>query len=231
MHFCNIKKHLFITLLLSFLVSQLFSFPVFGQTAIPVDLVRNLVESEKLLALKNNFTESKNHSFSPDISNVEELYFFYGQECPHCAKAKPFLENLEKKYSQLKVRSFEVYGDEKNRELFSLLAQAYGRKIEGVPMIFIGDKVFVGYNDTISMQIEQAVKDCLNLKCASPIEKLRIIETLKHENIKTQEYESAQSVTNQRNLPTELISAIVLFLILGLIIFSGIKLIKKNKSK
>lgn len=176
-----------------------------------------------------------------------ELYFFYGQGCPYCAEAKPFLENLEKKYSQLKVRDFEVYKDEKNKELFSLLAQGYGKQIEGVPTIFIGEKVIVGYDEMISFQIEQAIQDCLDLKCTSPLEKVRIIKTQEEKDTKTErqknskieEEKPAQSTTDlpaetsakadQRNLLIELISAIILFLILGLIIFSIIKLIKKRK--
>jgi glutaredoxin len=166
-----------------------------------------------------------------------ELYFFYGQGCPHCAKAKPFLESLEKKYPQLKVKSFEVYGDEKNKELFFLLAQAYGREIEGVPTIFIGDKVISGYNELISFQIEQAVQDCIPgvqnegeakvlpfQLCPSPLEKLKI------SHIPSPEESSSSSLPPEESSSREkLISAIILFLILGLIVLGMIKLIKKKK--
>ena len=38
-----------------------------------------------------------------------EIYFFWGQGCPHCAKEKPFLEELKQKYPQLEIKEFEVY--------------------------------------------------------------------------------------------------------------------------
>lgn len=182
--------------------------------------------------LDSSVSQFLGSSISAQTARPIELYFFYGQGCPHCAEAKPFLENLEKRYPQLKIKTFEVYRDEKNKELFSIFLKAYGRKPEGVPTIFLGEKVIVGYNESISFQIEQAIQDCLTLFCPSPIEKLKAFQaeelknkkTEKQENKRIEEERSTQSLDYQQNFLSKIISTIVLFLlfflILGLIIFS-----------
>jgi len=37
------------------------------------------------------------------------VYFFYGEECPHCRNVEPFLANLSKKYPQVTFSSFETW--------------------------------------------------------------------------------------------------------------------------
>jgi thiol-disulfide isomerase/thioredoxin len=46
------------------------------------------------------------------------IYYFWGDGCPHCAEQKPFLEELERRYSQLEVHAFEVWYEPQNRPLF-----------------------------------------------------------------------------------------------------------------
>ena len=36
------------------------------------------------------------------------LYFFWGEGCSHCARAKPFVAELAKRYPRLQVRDYEV---------------------------------------------------------------------------------------------------------------------------
>lgn len=99
-----------------------------------------------------------------------EIYFFWGEGCPHCAEEKPFLDKLTQKYSQLKVKDFEVYRDSDNQELFTQMAEAYGTSPRGVPMTFIGEDFVVGFGseETTGQQIEDLIKDCLATDCPSP---------------------------------------------------------------
>ncbi len=103
------------------------------------------------------------------------LYFFWGEGCPHCAHEKPFLEQLEQKYTELEVKSFETWGNQENAKLFSDMAKAYGTSAMGVPTTFIGNfEPIVGYgsDETTGKQIEDKVIYCIENGCIDPGEKL-----------------------------------------------------------
>ena len=69
-----------------------------------------------------------------------DLFFFYGQNCPHCTQMKSFLEDLKEKYPTLSVIEHEVYFNAESRKLLSELAAAFDTKIGGVPTVFIDSK-------------------------------------------------------------------------------------------
>jgi cytochrome c biogenesis protein CcdA/thiol-disulfide isomerase/thioredoxin len=113
--------------------------------------------------------------FSPkEILATEkvEIYFFWGQGCPHCAQEKPFLEELKQKYSQLEVKEFEIYNSRENQELFKKVAQAYKTQAQGVPTTFIDKDFIVGFGtkETTGKQIENLIQNCLTTTCPSPEE-------------------------------------------------------------
>ncbi len=101
-----------------------------------------------------------------------EIYFFWGQGCPHCAQEKPFLEEVKQKYPQLEVKEFEVYYSRENQELFKKVAQAYKTQAQGVPTTFIGKDFIVGFGtkETTGKQIENLIQNCLKTYCPSPEE-------------------------------------------------------------
>ncbi len=73
------------------------------------------------------------------------LYFFWGQGCPHCAEEKPFLEELKKRYPNLQVYDFEVYYNQDNVNFWKEVCKKYNVQPYGVPMTFVGNKVFIGF--------------------------------------------------------------------------------------
>lgn len=80
----------------------------------------------------------------PISVSAQEIYFFEGEGCPHCAKMKEFLSGLQQEYPQLKINDYEIWYNEENRQLAEQMAQERGIVIEGVPTLFIGDEVIVG---------------------------------------------------------------------------------------
>ncbi len=114
---------------------------------------------------------------APVISHAAEnnevvLFMFYGQGCPHCGKMELSLNDLEEKYPTLRVEKYEIYNNPDNRELFEDMAIAYDTEIVGVPAVFIDNKVFFGFSNSIGNAIESDVKRCLNESCCSPRDKL-----------------------------------------------------------
>ncbi len=96
------------------------------------------------------------------------ITMFWGDGCPHCAKAKPFLEDLANRYPQVELRLYEVWHSEENMALFQQMAGEYGFEVHGVPTIFIGDQHWEGFNDTIANQIEDVVKATQAQPAAAP---------------------------------------------------------------
>lgn len=97
--------------------------------------------------------------FIPSIKAEEKvnLYLFYGDGCPHCAKEKEFLSDLQKTYKNLEITTYEVWYDEDNSKLLDKVKNAFNNDSKYVPFTVIGTKVYIGYNDNIASQIESAV--------------------------------------------------------------------------
>lgn len=94
------------------------------------------------------------------------IYFFWGDGCPHCAEAKPFLAGLAQRFPRVQIRDFEVWYHPENRDPFIRMAAKFGFEPSGVPTIFIGDRYWVGYaRDPIGKEIEAYVGTCLLSGC------------------------------------------------------------------
>lgn len=105
---------------------------------------------------------------TPTPENRVYIYFFWGDGCPHCAKAKQFFENLLPKYPEVVYRDFEVYYNSDNQKLFLLMMQKYGVEQSYVPTIFIGHFYLQGYSEAADPEIEKAINYCLENGCADP---------------------------------------------------------------
>jgi len=88
--------------------------------------------------------------------------------CPHCEKAVPFMEELEKEYP-IDLHSYEVH-DPKNNELFKEMAAACGFTPRGVPAVFVGEEHFIGWRDqdTTGQEIIEAIEYCVDKGCPDP---------------------------------------------------------------
>lgn len=93
------------------------------------------------------------------------VYIFWGDGCPHCAKAKPFLENLAAQNSAIEIKDFEVWYVEANQDLFAKFGELYGFTPKYVPTILVGDRVWEGYSDVIQEEIGAAIEACLVSGC------------------------------------------------------------------
>jgi cytochrome c biogenesis protein CcdA/glutaredoxin len=104
------------------------------------------------------------------VNNLDEihLHMFYGQGCPHCGSLKLFLESIKNKYPTLIVHEHEVYQNQQERELFEQISENFNVPIEGVPTVFIDDRVIVGFSNAIGVSIENQIKRCLDIDCGNP---------------------------------------------------------------
>lgn len=84
------------------------------------------------------------------------LYLFYGQGCPHCARIEPLVDEMAVKYPRVEVRKFEVYFNSTNQEKFRDFLSRYNVTVDGVPILFIGDRVLVG-ESSIRQNLEPSI--------------------------------------------------------------------------
>lgn len=108
-------------------------------------------------------------NFNPLFAQEKvEVNFFTSPTCPHCAKAKVFLENLVKKHPQIEIREFSF---SENVELLKEFYQNHKVPPETqgyVPITFINEDYFLGFDEKISQDIENHI---LGLAEEKPITK------------------------------------------------------------
>ena len=104
----------------------------------------------------------------PASASAKNIYFFYGDGCPHCAKEEVFLKNVvEEKYPDININEYEVWSNSKNAQLLREAASKINLKVSGVPVLIIGDKAVVGFhnNNTTGAEILALLKEYDSGKC------------------------------------------------------------------
>jgi cytochrome c biogenesis protein CcdA/glutaredoxin len=135
-------------------------------------------------------------------ANDVHLYMFYGQGCPHCSMLRTFLDELEQKYPDLHVVEYEVYQDAQGRELFQIFSEKYNTEIEGVPTVFIDEKVIVGFSTEIGTLIESEVQKCLEQGCENPLDKIESTGTVQIKGDSSPSEENVTQVINDSSVNT-----------------------------
>lgn len=100
-----------------------------------------------------------------DTQKKAVIYFFWGETCPHCAAAKPILQEMADTNPQVEFKTFEVYNDPISREIFFKMATAYGFEPRVVPTIMLADRHWEGFNDSVKQEILNIVNTCLTEGC------------------------------------------------------------------
>lgn len=89
------------------------------------------------------------------------FYFFHSENCPHCVKAAPFIEELEKKYPQVSFKKMEVSRNLDNRSIYKEKAVSLKIESAGVPLFVFNKKYVIGFNSTYRKKIESMIKEGL----------------------------------------------------------------------
>lgn len=124
-------------------------------------------------------------SISVSAKDKVTLYLFYGSECPHCADEKEFLKELEKKYSSLEIKLYEVWHNEENEKLMNQVKEVLDKNNPYVPFTVVGENALTGFNSSMENSIESLVKNCMETTCTdivSKLEKNENVEILGQEN-------------------------------------------------
>ncbi|MBT0663083.1 hypothetical protein KI809_02115 [Geobacter pelophilus] len=96
------------------------------------------------------------------------IYFFWGNGCPHCEEERQFLDELRRVHPYLEIWDYEVWHNKKNAGLMSAMLQAHGVKSSGVPVTFVGDKMFSGFTEKIRLSMVKTIEKCSLVPCGDP---------------------------------------------------------------
>ena len=93
------------------------------------------------------------------------IYFFFGDGCPHCAKEERFFNDLKKEYGEsYNLYMYETWYDDSNVELMKQAKERMNVTVDlRVPFTVIGDEAYIGYNDSVGVKIETTVKEYLEI--------------------------------------------------------------------
>jgi len=100
------------------------------------------------------------------------IIFFYAVECPACKRMKSVLSDILSLYPDILVAHYDIALRE-NLLLLENLAAAFGITPLQLPVIFVGERVIIGAGRAAELELSRAVRECIEIGCRSPLEKLR----------------------------------------------------------
>lgn len=156
-------------------------------------LTAALILGSVLLLFTNVAAQSD--SESPGVVIV----LFWSQSCSHCAQEKPFLEELAQQYPQVRLEFYEVSQNSENLGYMYDMGEAMDFEVSGVPVTIIGEQVWVGYSESVSEEIEDAVISCLTFGCSDPMVKIGVNNDEITETDDTDDTDNIDKVNNAVN--------------------------------
>lgn len=90
------------------------------------------------------------------------LVYFWGDGCGFCDMMNEFLEDMDEKYpDMINLLKFETWQDPSNTGLMLEISENYNHNPQGVPLIFLGNQVYIGASDAVFENIENKIVACI----------------------------------------------------------------------
>ncbi|MCK9604239.1 MAG: hypothetical protein M0R66_07775 [Candidatus Omnitrophica bacterium] len=115
-----------------------------------------------------------------DRKPLPRLLFFYSENCHSCHKVRhEIMPVIEKEFFDKIIIEYLNNADIDNYKLMLALKDKYNNPRSGVPVIFIGETVLVGY-DQIKEKLKNVINDTLEKRKIIELDKLPGIDLVKH---------------------------------------------------
>lgn len=92
---------------------------------------------------------------------VIQLYFFWSPTCPHCQRAREYVEKLPSLHPWLNLNSYNIAADPQHVKLYQQMARGLDEDASSVPAFFICGSMYVGWDSPDGMG--QALLDAAEL--------------------------------------------------------------------
>ena len=87
------------------------------------------------------------------------LYFFYGDGCPHCAALDKYFDEYLKDKEYIHVYKYEVWNNRENQEKYKKVHEILKTGGNGIPFLVIGETSITGFDEEYTPEkIENAIK-------------------------------------------------------------------------
>ena len=114
--------------------------------------------------IDNESTEKPSNTVDVNLDNITKeegkvnIYFFWGDGCPHCESEFSFFDSIESEYGDYyNLYTFETWKNEKNAELLKIFSDAMEVESRGVPYTIIGEEVFTGFSESMKSDFINAI--------------------------------------------------------------------------
>ncbi len=116
------------------------------------------------ILMLGGYAKAQNTAENTMPPKIRAIYF-YTYDCPNCAKIKPFLETIKKKYKdKIEFLEHDVKNKEECRQLFFKFIETYNlTENPKVPLIFIGNDYLTGV-DNIEKNLESKINEKIDAK-------------------------------------------------------------------
>ena len=142
---------------------------------VPTSIKAPASTPHKISTSKENYSPALNQDeekSADDKSSPENrafvLHFFWGSGCPHCKDEKVFLDEMKKRFPQMKILDYEVWYNRENAALLGRMAKAFNIKASGVPVTFIGKNIVIGFSEHSKKELSEFMQECLTSQCLDP---------------------------------------------------------------
>jgi thiol-disulfide isomerase/thioredoxin len=110
------------------------------------------------------WSDPSNDLWFSQVGEVKKvkLYFFWSKKCPHCQKAKPFIENLAASNDWMELGSYELSEHQENADFYVRLSKKIGNLNFGVPAFAFCEQIVVGFfdNETTGAKLQSELLAC-----------------------------------------------------------------------
>jgi len=97
---------------------------------------------------------------------------FYKEGCPDCQRLGELLDGLSSQHGGLTIGHYEI-SDPGAQDLLSRLSFSYGVLDTNYPIVFVGEKAFVGVSRAKDLDVRTAIFDCIARSCPSPLSRIK----------------------------------------------------------
>lgn len=123
-----------------------------------VNLQNASTQKENDTKLSEDHNQNHTESIRREPNKVN-IYFFWGNGCPHCAEEFAFFKQIEKQYgAYYQLYSFETWENEANAKLLTQFAKAMNESVSGVPYTVIGQESVIGFGEESKAEILRLIK-------------------------------------------------------------------------